>query len=252
MNMKSMMLCIGLLMCSSASAITVHDPIDYVYDVLTEKNGAEQVLKLLQVINELQRNYQELVYIKEKVTGIRGFHDFMNDAFIYQEVRRYIPDEWDAVLDEIDDFHIGRGGQWRYKAVLEKLQDIYRIPDSTIVFQNGEYTERDEIYDRERKNAYAWTAMGEASYDRTIDRLVQTEAMIDSLSSTEDLKDSVDAQVRTTAVVAEFSAENSRLLSQLVAAQGQSALNKVSRQAHINRVTARTKLAWPEPEEISR
>lgn len=230
--MRYWMAVVGLVWALSAQGqVTVFDPADYVYDILSQIQSEQQLAEMISLLREAERRYQQLQRLEDRVSGVRDWGDLLNDYYFQREVRRYTPDSWDEFIRAVDDV-VGPGGlEWG--RVLRKVEDIYRIPGSEVIFADGESHEMDEVYDLQRREGLGMKAAAETAYNLIDDRMEATEVILGKLSASGDLKDSSDANVRATTLVAETLAEQVRLQAMALQSAGSAALSETQERAMI-------------------
>lgn len=203
---------LGLLNAGTASAqIPVTDGAaigqSMMNQIETIAKWGEQYQQMKEQYDKLQEQYQQLQKTYQSINGVRGMANIMNDP----AARKYLPDEWQATMDAMQN---GGGLSGNYQQMMAALQ---ANSSGTLGLKGATAT----AYDGQQKQSAMNRAIGEEGYRQASKRFESIQQLINKINSAPDQKDILDLQARIQAeqVMQQNEATKLAMVTQLQQAQ---------------------------------
>lgn len=223
----------------SATGIPTVDVANIVQTTTTALNSAKQYAQLVESYKRQFEELQEAIKQVEAITGNRDISGLLNGT-VEREIRRYVPADWETTLDVLANGG-NPGSAADVKAYYDKIAERLNLPDAKTYSSDdaGVATEIGEDYEILSESVIATSAISDANFANTPDRIANYESLIGQIDATVDIKASSDLNTRVAAENGIMQAEIIRMLSVQAkqdAVQNESDLLKAKRVSEMTRL----------------
>lgn len=183
----------------SASGIPTVDVANIVQTTISAQQAVQQYEQLVEAYQRQFEELQEAIKQVEAITGSRDISGLLNGA-LEKEFRRYVPPSWEVTLDILANGG-NPGSAADVKAYYDAIANRLNLPDAKTYSSDdaGNATEIGEDYENLSESVIAGSAIADANFANTPERILNYESLIDQIDTTADIKASSDLNTRVAA-----------------------------------------------------
>lgn len=165
-----------------------------VYDAQNNANQLKELSHMVSQLDEMRRQYEQLMEQTEAMTGERGMGDLLNGG-IQNDMRHYTPDQMRQLLDIQNQSGLPASTNAVRGSVSGLRERFNPASANEIDPDNPDYAPY-QAQTEKANTTYAAMAVADGAYDTASERTNSYETMLDQLNNTADLKASIDLQTR--------------------------------------------------------
>lgn len=220
----------------------VFDPVDFLWDIVNAYDEESSLVELGYQLQAMRDQYDELTEQFDELSAIRGSMSGPRDiAHLFMErqdarERRFAPDmsDWSWALPAGGNV----GGD--FEAAGNELLLSYALTresaDAVYEPVNYRFEGAGERWFESATNAAGGEALAILTFERVGSHMAQVDAYLDALSSSNDMKSSLDLQLRGVGFQAELAAENARLDAAQLRAEADQTLEAEAAHGRVTRL----------------
>lgn len=196
-------------------ASLIQSTISAIEDVQAVKNLYDQIDNQIKQIEHAKKELESMTgdRLKDKLLNTAGFKD----------ARRWAPESFSEVNDLFKAASYAKSSYEKMAKAGWKARDAYFIPEAADLYKDPD-SDRAKSWQQHEIDGMTSVGVAESSYERVTAIMDDSEAIIDDIASSEDMKSSMDLLNRNQAQTQFLLAELIRIQSTQTATQGKQQL----------------------------